>query len=256
MNRYEGKTVVVTGGASGIGLAIVRRLASEGGALHLLDLDAPAVSRATDDLRSAGWDVTGHVGDVTDETVMAALIGEITAKAGVDVLVNNAGIGHIGSAESTTPEDMERLWRVNVLGVWHGIKAALPGMKARHQGVILNMSSIAAKVGLEARFAYSVTKGAISAMTLQVARDYVAHGIRCNCLCPARVHTPFVDGYLARTYPGQEDAMFATLAAAQPMGRMGTPEEIAALTAFICGDEAGFVTGSAYDIDGGTVTLR
>ena len=174
----------------------------------------------------------------------------------VDILVNNAGIGHIGTVETTTPEDLDRLYRVNVKGVFHGLHAAVPRMVGQGGGVILNMCSVAAKIGIEARFAYSMTKGAVLSMTLSVARDYVKKHIRCNCLCPARIHTPFVDSYLAKNFPGHEAEIFGQLAAWQPLGRMGTPEEVAGLALFLCSDEAGFITGTAWDIDGGAVLLR
>jgi NAD(P)-dependent dehydrogenase (short-subunit alcohol dehydrogenase family) len=174
----------------------------------------------------------------------------------IDVLVNNAGIGHVGTVETTTEEDFDRLQRVNVKGVFHCLRGAIPRMREHGGGVILNMCSVAAKVGLEARFAYSATKGAVLAMTLAVARDYIDQNIRCNCLCPARVHTPFVDAYLARNFSGREAEEFARLSAWQPIGRMAEPDEIAGLAAFLCSDEAAFITGAAYDIDGGAVGLR
>lgn len=146
--------------------------------------------------------------------------------------------------------------RVNAHGVFHGLKAAIPRMKAQGGGAILNICSVAAKIGIEARFAYSATKGAVLAMTLSVARDYAADNIRCNCLCPARVHTPFVDGYLAKNFPGQEAEIFAKLSAWQPVGRMATPDEVAGFAAWLCSAEAAFVTGASYDFDGGAVSLR
>jgi NAD(P)-dependent dehydrogenase (short-subunit alcohol dehydrogenase family) len=151
---------------------------------------------------------------------------------------------------------LDRLYAVNVRGVYHGLHFGLPKMLAAGGGVVLNLCSVAAKIGIADRFAYSMTKGAVLSMTLSVARDFVNRGIRCNCLCPARVHTPFVDGFLAKNYPGQEAAMREKLAAWQPIGRMGAPDEIAGLAAYLCSDEASFITGAAYDIDGGVTSLR
>lgn len=248
LNRLVNKIVVVTGGASGIGEAIVQRFAEEGATVWVLDLNGEAAA-------AVAQEIGGHsaVVDVSDGGQVAAALAQLPR---VDVLVNNAGVSHIGTVETTTEADLDRLFRVNVKGVFHGLKAALPRMVAQGGGVVLNLCSIAARVGLEARFGYSMTKGAVLSMTVQVARDYVGKGIRCNCICPARVHTPFVDGYLARNYPGQEEEMFVRLEKAQPIGRMGRPEEVAALAAYLCSDEAAFVTGAAYDLDGGVMTLR
>ncbi|HWB07212.1 MAG TPA: SDR family oxidoreductase [Verrucomicrobiales bacterium] len=244
-----GKTAVITGGVSGIGRAIVERFAASGARVVVFDVDAPGAEALSAALPGV---VTGLV-DVSDFAAMEAAFGLLER---VDILVNNSGIGHIGTVETTTAEDMDRLYRVNVKGVFHGLKLAIPRMMQQGGGVVLNMCSIAAKVGLEARFAYSMTKGAVLAMTLQTARDYVSRGIRCNCLCPARVHTPFVDQYLAKNYPGREEEMFRVLSAAQPLGRMGEPREIADLALYLCSDAASFVTGVAWDIDGGVTGLR
>jgi NAD(P)-dependent dehydrogenase (short-subunit alcohol dehydrogenase family) len=174
----------------------------------------------------------------------------------LDVLVNNAGVASIGNVEETSPDELDRLYSVNVKGVYHCLHFGVSKMKA-HGGAILTLASIASKVGIADRFAYSMTKGAALTMTLSIARDYIDCGIRANCLCPARVHTPFVDGYLEKNYaPDERDAMFKTLSEYQPIGRMGQPEEIADLAAFLCSDRAKFITGSAYDIDGGFTLLR
>ena len=174
----------------------------------------------------------------------------------LDVLVNNAGIAHIGNVVTTTAADLDRIYAVNVKGVYHGLHFGVQKLLASGGGAIVNLASLASRVGLADRFAYGMSKGAVFTMTLSVARDFVNRGIRCNCVCPARVHTPFVDGFIAKNYPGQEAETFAKLSAAQPIGRMGEPSEIAALVAFLCSDEASFITGSAYDIDGGATLLR
>ena len=188
--------------------------------------------------------------------VNAAVARVWESRGAVDVLVNNAGIAHVGNVEETNGEDMERVFSVNVMGVYHCLHSVVPKMAAAGGGVVFNVCSIAARLGIERRFAYSASKGAVLAMTLSVARDYIDRGIRCNCVCPARVRTPFVDGYLAKNHAGEEEEMLEKLSAYQPIGRMGTPEEVASLAAFVCSDEAGFVTGSAYDLDGGVMSLK
>lgn len=248
------RTVVITGGGSGIGLAIARRQAATGDHVVLLERSAEAGELAVAEITSAGGSATCLGCDVSNaDEVTAAFesLGEI------DALVNNAGIAHVGDVESTTPEDLDRLYSVNVRGVYLCLHHAVPKMKAAGGGVILNMASIASKVGIEQRFAYSMTKGAVYAMTLSVARDYVGAGIRCNCLCPARVHTPFVAGFIEKNYAeGDREAVFRRLSEYQPLGRMGRPEEIAELGHFLLSDAASFITGSAYDIDGGVTLLR
>ena len=248
--RFHQQHVVITGAASGIGAAMARRFAAEGATVHLIDLNAEALGQLAAEL---GAEAHSWPCDVTDAGAMAAIIDGLPR---IDVLINNAGIGLIGTVEQTTPEDFDRLMRVNAHGVFHGLRAAIPRMKAQGGGVVLNMGSVAAKIGIEARFAYSATKGAVLAMTLSVARDYAGDNIRCNCLCPARVHTPFVDGYLAKNFPGQEAEVFEKLSAWQPIGRMATPDEVAGFAAWLCSAEAAFVTGASYDFDGGAVSLR
>lgn len=246
-NRFQNKTTAITGGGSGIGEAICRRFAEEGASVLVLDRDA-----------DAGHSVANSVGgrfiecDVADESSVTAAFADIAP----DVLVNNAGIAHVGTIETTSPEDFDRVMRVNVRGPFLCSRAALPGMVERGGGVVLNLASVASTLGIPDRLAYSTSKGAIYAMTLSVARDMIDKGIRCNCLCPARVHTPFVDNFIAQNYPGQESETFAKLEASQPIGRMAKPEEIAALAAYICSDEAAFVTGAAFDIDGGFTKLK
>jgi NAD(P)-dependent dehydrogenase (short-subunit alcohol dehydrogenase family) len=251
--RFEGKQALVTGAGSGIGRAIAVRLAAEGAHVTVLDLAMATAQETVAVILGAGGQATPVACDVADTTAMGRVIG---GSGRIDVLVTSAGIAHVGSVETTTPADLDRLYAVNVKGVYHSLHFAVPKMLAAGGGVILNLASIAARVGLPDRFAYSMTKGAVLAMTLSVARDYVNRGIRCNCLCPARVHTPFVDGFLAKNYPDHREEMFRQLSAAQPIGRMGTPEEIAALAAFLCSSESAFITGSAYDIDGGVSQLR
>lgn len=245
-----GRRAAVTGAASGIGRAIAAEFARAGARLHCLDLDGDAAAAAAAEIGAAA---TPHTCDVTDAGAVASTFADIGE---LDILVNCAGVSHIGNVENTTPDDFERLFRVNVQGVYLCTRAAVGGMAARTRGVIINIASIAGSAGLADRFAYSMTKGAVLAMTMSVARDYVLRGVRCNSISPGRVHTPFVDGFLARTYPGREAEMFAKLAATQPIGRMGQPEEIAYLARYLASDEAAFVTGSDYPIDGGFLTLH
>ena len=252
MFDLQQKVAIVTGAGSGIGAAITKLFARQGADVIALDLDEAAAQSMAAAVRQAGGRASAYACDVSDAAHVDAVFGRIAAeRPRIDILVNNAGIAHIGSIEQTTPDDLDRLYRVNVRGVYLCAHAVVPVMLRQGGGVILNMASIAALVGIPDRFAYSMTKGAVVTMTRSIAIDYVTRGIRCNCICPARVHTPFVDGYLARHYPGREHEMFQTLSAAQPIGRMGTPEEIAQLALYLCSDEAAFVTGQAYAIDGG-----
>jgi 2-keto-3-deoxy-L-fuconate dehydrogenase len=247
---------VITGAGSGIGQAIALRFAAHGASIRILELSRSQAAQTSDQIRAAGGESGVHVCDVTDSVQVKAVFAELAGHAPIDILVNNAGVSHIGTVESTTAEDFDRLLRVNVKGFYHCMQAAVPYMKQRREGVILNIASIAGSVGLADRFAYSTTKGAVIAMTYSVARDYLAHNIRCNSISPARVHTPFVDDYLKRNYPGQEREMFERLARSQPIGRMAEPAEVAALALFLCSSEAAFLTGVDYPLDGGFFNLR
>lgn len=252
-SRFTHQHALVTGGGSGIGRAIVQRLAAEGAHVVILELKAEAGQAVVDEIHAAGGSARVIEADVASTESMQAAFASIEH---LDILVNNAGIAHVGNVVTTSPADLDRLYAVNVKGAYHTLHFGIPKLLARGGGAILNLASIAAKVGLQDRFAYGMTKGAMLSMTLSVARDFVDKNIRCNCLCPARVHTPFVDGFIDRNYPGREAEMFQKLSASQPIGRMGRPEEVAALAAFLCSAEAGFITGSAYDIDGGVTLLR
>lgn len=254
--RLKGRATVITGGASGIGLAIAHRFAQEGASIHILDRDEPGAMAAAEAIVAAGGAAQAYACDVSDaESVRRAFDG-IMARTRIGILVNNAGVAHIGTVSNTSEEDFDRILRINVRSVFLCIRAVVGHMKENGGGVILNMASVAACAGLPDRFAYSTSKGAVLSMTLSVASDHLRDNIRCNAISPARVHTPFVDGYLAKNYPGRESEMMEKLGRAQPIGRMAEPEEVAGLAAWLCSDEASFVTGANYFLDGGYMNLR
>ncbi len=252
------KTAVITGGGSGIGRAIAELFSTRGANVHVLELDATAAQNTFDnapDIQSGR--VTVHGCNVSDSAQVASVFELIAKQTGrIDILVNSAGIAHIGKLDTTSEADFTRLFEVNVKGVFNSMKAAVGYMKAQKRGVILNVASVAATLGLVDRFAYSMTKGAVVSMTLSVAKDYLTYNIRSNCISPARVHTAFVDGFLKKNYPGKEAEMFEKLSQTQPIGRMGKPEEIAALALYLCAEESAFVTGCDYPIDGGFLRLN
>lgn len=254
--RLDGKLAVVTGAASGIGRAVAQRFAASGACVRLLDIDEAAAQAVASEIHATGGNAKAYGCDVSRHADVNATFNKIAEEGHVHILVNNAGISHVGNLESTSEDDFDRVFSVNVKGIYNCMCASLSHMKANGGGIILNMASIAGTSGLADRFAYSMSKGAVVAMTYSVAKDYLAHKIRCNCISPARVHTPFVDGFLQRNYPGKEKEMFEKLEKSQPIGRMAEPEEIAALALFLCSDEASFITGSDYPIDGGFLNLR
>lgn len=256
MFSLANKTAIITGGGSGIGKAIATVFANQGALVHIIDLDDKGGQSTADELFKSGKIASFHKCDVSIQQEVRKTIAEIVAKANqIDILVNNAGVAHVGNAESTSEEDFDRLMRINVKGVYNCIHEALPFMK-KNGGSIVNMASVVATVGIPDRFAYSTTKGAIHAMTMSVAKDYIGFNIRCNSISPGRVHTPFVDGFLSRNYPGKEKEMFEKLSKTQPIGRMGEPSEIAHLALYLCSNEASFITGCDYPIDGGFIRLN
>ncbi len=256
MKRYSNRTALVTGGGSGIGKSICNRLASEGAHVIVLDINREAAQTTAQDIVSANGAAISHTCDVADHEGVKRLVHEILRSTRIDVLVNNAGIAHIGNIEETSESDLDRMLSVNVKGVYNVLAAVVPAMRKRRDGVILNLASIASSVGIADRFAYSASKGAVLTMTYSIAKDYVDHGIRCNCIAPGRVHTPFVDNFLDKNYPDNREEMFENLSKSQPIGRMGTPDEIAGLVAYLCSDEAAFITGANFPIDGGFTTLN
>lgn len=253
MFELNNKRAVITGGGSGIGRAIASLFARRGADVHIIDLNEGACTDALESIRAGGGNVTAHACNVARHDEAQAVFDTIGRH---DILVNNAGIAHIGKADTTTETDFDRVMNVNVKGVYNCLHAALPHLRTNGGGVILNMASVASWVGISDRFVYSTTKGAVMAMTLSVAKDYLQDKIRCNSISPGRVHTPFVDGFLTNNYPGRESEMFDRLSKTQPIGRMARPEEVAALALYLCSDEASFITGSDYPIDGGFITLN
>ncbi|TXG39024.1 SDR family NAD(P)-dependent oxidoreductase [Seonamhaeicola maritimus] len=246
------KVAIVTGGGSGIGKAISLTFAQQGAKVHILDFNLEA---ADDTVSEISNQAEAHKCDVANQQNVTEIIQKISNKEKIDILVNNAGIAHVGNVEQVEEADLDRLYDVNIKGVYNCIKASIPSLK-NGGGVILNLASIGSTVGLDNRFAYSMSKGAVLTMTYSIAKDYINDGIRCNCIAPGRVHTPFVDGFISKNFPGKEKENFERLSKTQPIGRMGTTQEIADLVLFLCSDEAGFITGSNYPIDGGFVTLN
>ena len=240
----KGKKVVVTGGCSGIGESIATLFQQQGAEVHVIDLSQPKEPKSK---------INYHQADITNLEVVKQIATRLTS---IDILVNNAGIPQIGNLENTNPADFQRIFDVNVKGAYHCMLSFIPNMVKQKSGVILNMASVAASVGIPDRFGYSMTKGAIKSMTQSVAKDYINQGIRCNCISPGRVHTPFVDGFIAKNYPNNQAEMFDKLSKTQPLGRMAKPDEIANLALYLCSDEAAFITGCDFPIDGGFIYLN
>ena len=253
MFQLNNKIALVTGGGSGIGKEVCKVLAKQGAHVIVVDLNADSAKGTIDEITSNGNTAEVLTLDVTNQGAVTTAFEKLKS---LDILVNCAGISHIGSATTTNEADFEKVFQVNVKGVYNCLQAGLNVMKKSGGGSIVNISSIAAKVGLSDRFAYSMSKGAVHAMTMSVAKDYIKDNIRCNSVSPGRVHTPFVDGFLKKNYPGQEAEMFEKLSKTQPIGRMGLPIEVAHQVLYLCSEEAAFITGSDFSIDGGFVTLN
>ena len=253
MFSLQNKKAVVTGGGSGIGRAIAVLFAKQGAEVHIIDLTIESAQEAVADIEQLGGKVFTHACNVANQKEVVDTFEKI---GNINIFINNAGIAHVGKVDTTPEADFDRVMSVNVKGVYNCLYASIPQFRLSNGGVILNMASIASWVGIPDRFAYSTAKGAVMAMTLSVAKDYINEGIRCNSISPARVHTPFVDGFINKNYPGNEAAIFEKLSKSQPIGRMGKPDEVAALALYLCSDEAGFITGSDYPIDGGFIKLN
>ena len=252
----KGKTAIITGGGSGIGKAISTTFAKQGAHVCILDFNEENGNATVSEIEKEKGSASFYQCDVANQEQMELIFSEIAKNHGLDILVNNAGIAHVGNIENTNSDDLDRLYNVNIKGVYNGMKAAIPHFKKQKSGVIVNMASIASWVGIDDRFAYSMTKGAAMTMSYSVAKDYVKDGIRCNTISPARVHTPFVDGFIDKNYPDKKEEMFEALSKTQPIGRMGKPVEIANLALYLCSDEASFITGSDFPIDGGFIKLN
>jgi len=253
----KNKVAVITGGGSGIGKAIAEVFAEQGAQICVLELNQKAAKETAQALSNQRLLAKGYSCNVSQQVEVATVIQTILKKFGrIDILVNSAGIAHIGKLETTSEEDFDKIFQVNVKGVYNCMQAVIGSMTKQKSGVILNVASVAASVGIPDRFAYSMSKGAVITMTQSVAKDYIKEGVRCNCVSPARVHTPFVDGFLKKNYPGQEGEMFEKLSRTQPIGRMAKPIEVAHLALYLCSDEASFITGCDYPIDGGFIKLN
>ncbi|MEO6232410.1 MAG: SDR family oxidoreductase [Ferruginibacter sp.] len=253
MFSLNNKHAIITGGGSGIGRAVAILFAKQGATVHILELNVDAADEVVTLIKTAGGNASAYSCNIASQSAVDqvfALIGEC------NILVNCAGIAHVGKATTTSEEDFDRIYNVNIKGTYNCLHAGIPMLQQAGGGVILNLASIAALVGIPDRFAYSMSKGAMYAMTLSVAKDYMADNIRCNSISPARVHTPFVDGFIAKNYPDNQAEMFEKLSKSQPIGRMGTVEEVASLALYLCSEEAGFITGNDYPIDGGFVKLN
>ncbi len=250
------KVAIITGGGSGIGEAISKTFASQGATVHILDYNLDTALKVVDSITASNGKAVAHKCDVSNQKESIKIVDQIAKESPIDILINNAGIAHVGNIEQTNEEDIDKLYNVNIKGVYNCAKACIPHFKNNNGGVIINLASIASVVGISDRFAYSMTKGAVLTMTYSIAKDYLKDNIRCNSISPGRVHTPFVDNFISKNYPGKEQEMFETLSKTQPIGRMGTPQEMADLVLFLCSDEASFITGSNYAIDGGFITLN
>ena len=250
MFSLQGKYAVVTGGGSGIGAAIVRTLATAGAVVAVVDRDLAAAQQVASEITGLPGSATAHACDVADGVACRQLGDALIAQHGrCDVLVANAGIGHVGTILTTTESDLDRLWAVNVKGVFHLTQALLPSMLAQQSGSVIVTASIGGVVGIRERFAYCTTKSAVVGMVKCLALDHASSGVRFNAICPGRVETPFVAQRLAESTDPK--ATRAEMTATQALGRMGTPHEIAAAALYLASDESAFVTGTAFAIDGG-----
>ena len=250
MFSLTNKVTLVTGAGSGIGEAIAHGFAAAGAIVYVADRDVASADRVATALGDKGGRAYAVDLDVTDIDACARAAEAVTrAHGSLDVLVNNAGIGHVGTIEQTTADDLDRMYAVNVRGVFNVSKAFVGSMIARKSGVIINTASIGGIVGIRDRVAYCTTKFAVVGLTKSMALDHAAAGVRVNCVCPGRIETPFVAARV-REYPDPE-AAYREMAATQALGRMGRPDEVAAAVVYLASDEAAFITGTAFIFDGG-----
>ena len=252
-----GKTAVVTGAGSGIGQAIAIALARQGAFVDVLDVNDHTADETVEQIRSTGGQAEGIKCDVSNHVQVQELFSKLGRdRGGLDCLVNNAGIAHVGNITNTSEEDFDRVMSVNLKGVFNCLKGGVRLMLNSGGGAIVNIASTVATMAINDRLAYSTSKGGVLAMTYSVAKDHLHDNIRCNAILPGRIHTPFVDGFIAKNYPDNQAEMFKKLSEYQPIGRMGTPEEVGAMAVFLCSDEASFVTGCPFPVDGGTMYVR
>ncbi len=251
----ENKVALISGGGSGIGKAIAKTFAEKGAYVNIIDTDFSSGKKTVDEIKKKGFEASIHKCDVSNFSEVENIVQNINRKTHINILINNAGIAHVGNIENCSEDELDKIYNINIKGVYNCTKACIPSMKKNKGGVILNIGSIASIVGINDRFAYSMSKGAVLSMTYSIAKDYLNYNIRCNCISPARVHTPFVDGFIKKNYPGKEKKIFENLSKTQPIGRMGKPTEIADLALFLCSNESSFITGSNYNIDGGFIKL-
>ncbi len=257
MFSLKGKSAVVTGAGSGIGQAIALALAKQGAFVDVLEIDGQAAGETVEQIRSAGGQAEATQCDVADHSQVEDVFDALgQARGGLDCLVNNAGIAHVGNIIDTSEADFDRVMSVNLKGVFNCLKGGVRQMLKSEGGSIVNIASTVATMAINDRLAYSTSKGGVLAMTYSVAKDHLHDNIRCNAIQPGRIHTPFVDGFIAENYPDNQKEMFRKLSDYQPVGRMGKPEEVAAMAVFLCSDEASFITGAPFPVDGGTLYVR
>ena len=257
MFNLKGKSAVVTGAGSGIGRAIAIALAKQGAHVDVLEINDKASIETVNLIRSEGGQAELILCNVTDHDQVQSVFEHIgNSHNGLDCLINNAGIAHVGNIMNTSEAEFDRVLDVNLKGVFNCLKGGVRQMLNSGGGSIINIASTVATMAINDRLAYSTSKGGVLAMTYSVAKDHLKDNIRCNAIQPGRIHTPFVDGFIEKNYPDNKDEMFRKLSEYQPVGRMGKPEEVAAMAVFLCSDEASFITGTPFPVDGGTLYVR
>jgi 2-keto-3-deoxy-L-fuconate dehydrogenase len=257
MFNLKGKSAVVTGAGSGIGRAIAIALAKQGAHVDVLEINDKASIETVNLIRSEGGQAELISCNVTDHDQVQSVFEHIgNTHNGLDCLINNAGIAHVGNIMNTSEAEFDRVLDVNLKGVFNCLKGGVRQMLNSGGGSIINIASTVATMAINDRLAYSTSKGGVLAMTYSVAKDHLKDNIRCNAIQPGRIHTPFVDGFIEKNYPDNKDEMFRKLSEYQPVGRMGKPEEVAAMAVFLCSDEASFITGTPFPVDGGTLYIR
>ena len=257
MFSLKGKNAIVTGAGSGIGQSTAIAFAKQGAYVSVLEINIEAANETVEKIRINGGQADASECDVTQHDQVQEVFDKIaTEHDGLDCLINNAGIAHVGNILNTNEKDFDRVMNVNLKGVFNCLKSGVRQMIKSGGGAIVNIASTVSTMAINDRLAYSTSKGGVLAMTYSVAKDYLQDKIRCNAIQPGRIHTPFVDGFIEKNYPENQEEMFRKLSEYQPIGRMGKPEEVAAMAVFLCSDEASFITGSPFAVDGGTLYVR